>query len=114
MIIGDRIPYERELAHAGFIISKVSVENFVSAFGFEAAPVFGTIDLRGELLYLGGYFKTSEAKAPLDTEILREIRAGRNFAALPLYGCAVSARLRKYFELFRSDTQNPVGLNVSI
>lgn len=100
MVVGDHIPYEKELEKAGFIIDKMERDPFVERFGIEAAPLLTVLDSHGNLKYMGGYFRSSATKIPLDEEIIRRTYLGETIEPLPLYGCALSRRLRKYIDPF--------------
>jgi hypothetical protein len=50
----------------------------------------------GRAVYMGGYGAASDQ----DEEILRQVRAGGEPAALPILGCALSAHLRRQSDPF--------------
>lgn len=101
-VIGSRAPFETELSAKGFSVFKMKQQDFVKEFGIEAAPLLTLINSKGDLMYMGGYFKTSEARISTDQDIIqRALIEGQPYKPLPLYGCAVSDRLQKYIDPFR-------------
>ena len=70
--------------------------------GLEAAPVLAVLDAGGTLRYLGGYFDHPAAVTPLDRVVRNRLSEGLRPAPLPIYGCAVSTRLR--------ESLDPLGL----
>lgn len=101
-VIGSEAPYESELVAKGFSVFKMKQDEFVNEFGIEAAPLLTLINNKGELKYMGGYFKTSEARVSTDQEIIQKaLIEDKPPEPLPLYGCAVSDRLQKYIDPFQ-------------
>ncbi|MFZ2650184.1 MAG: hypothetical protein WA210_08760 [Burkholderiaceae bacterium] len=80
---------------AGFEFTNVSSAEFTARYGLESAPVLAAFDAAGTLRYLGGYYSHPAAIAPLDESIHRQLGKGAAPQALPVFGCAVSARLQK-------------------
>lgn len=82
------------LRAAGYDAETTTRDRLVARFGFEAAPVMVVADPDDRVRYLGGYSERKQAPVLHDVEILRRARAGAVVRALPLFGCAVSARLQ--------------------
>jgi hypothetical protein len=82
------------LRAAGYAAEAATRDGLVARFGFEAAPVMVVADPGDRVRYLGGYSERKQAPVLHDVEILRRARAGAVVRALPLFGCAVSARLQ--------------------
>ena len=87
---------------AGYAAEALTRDGLRARYGFEAAPVMVVADPRGRVRYLGGYTARKQGAAMRDVDIVRRAQAGEAVAALPLFGCAVSARLQR-------DT-DPLGL----
>lgn len=100
-LIGKKLPFENDLINAGFHIRRFDKETFVQQFNFEAAPILSIHNHLGDLSYLGGYFKTSAAKISLDEDIITHLYQGKNYNALPVYGCAVSERVTDLIDPLR-------------
>jgi hypothetical protein len=99
-VLGDQVPFEKELEARGYKVRRYGQDEFVGKFGVEAAPLLAAMDGAGKLRYVGGYFRTSATQDPQDGEILRKLGQGESVVPLPLYGCAVSQRLRRYIDPF--------------
>jgi hypothetical protein len=96
-------PKKQESAkRAGFTFTTVSAQELASRFGLEAAPVMIVFDSTGRLRYAGGYYAHPAAIAPLDEKIYARLETGAEVEPLPVFGCAVSSRLRK--------SLNPLGV----
>ena len=54
-----------------------------------------TVLIDGRLAWTGGYFDTPAANRPRDVAILAAVEDDRPLASKPVFGCAVSARLRR-------------------
>jgi hypothetical protein len=91
---------KQELAHrAGFTFTEVSGEDLSLRFGLEAAPVLIVFNSAGRLLYAGGYYAHPATITPLDETIYSQVAAGATVKPLPVFGCAVSLRLRQSLSL---------------
>ena len=62
--------------------------------GVEAAPILIVIDPSGVVRYAGGYTERKQGPVVADIRILRATERGDAPVALPIFGCAVSERLR--------------------
>jgi hypothetical protein len=102
MLVGD----DREQALAsgltarGFTVASLSPDQLASRFGIEGAPTFALVDPTRTVRYLGGYTLRQQGPDIRDRAIVRAIRAGDDVADLPVFGCAVSRRLRAFFDPF--------------
>ena len=88
----------RPLAEAtGVAVHRVDAATLQQRYGLDAAPVLVALAPGGRIDYIGGYFDHPAALHPLDESIhARWVGAGGAPAALPVYGCAVSADLRRW------------------
>jgi hypothetical protein len=66
----------------------------LASYGVEAAPSMILADPAGHIRYSGGYTDRKQGPVIEDQRILRAVRHSENVATLPLFGCAVSARLK--------------------
>jgi hypothetical protein len=82
-----------ELERRGFRVLPVSRE-VLAQDGLEAAPLLVALDPSDHVRYVGGY---TERKQGPGIEDLRILQASRDstVAGLPVFGCAVSDRLRR-------------------
>jgi hypothetical protein len=87
--------------HSGFAFNNISDSELVSHFGIDAAPVLIVFDSKGKLRYAGGYYDHPATINPLDERIHAQLAAGVHVQPLPLFGCAVDARLKRSLDPFR-------------
>ncbi len=77
----------------------------LATFGIEAAPLLVAIDPAGQVRYAGGYTTRKQGPVIEDGAILDELRsspAPRTPEALPVFGCAVSDRLKDHLSWWRT------------
>lgn len=87
----------RQARQAGFRFVSIRPEE-LAAIGLEAAPVLAVFDQSRSIRYLGGYYDHSAAANPRDQQIRQALATGDMPAPLPIYGCAVSERLKQAFD----------------
>lgn len=68
----------------------------LSRLGIDAAPLLVAIDSSNHIRYSGGYTNRKQGAVIADLTILESARRESRIAALPLFGCAVSERLKRY------------------
>ena len=61
----------------------------------EASPLLVIADPAGAVRYVGGYGRHKQSPVVEDLAILADLRAAHDRAALPVFGCATSARLAR-------------------
>lgn len=88
------------LAERGFEVVSIAAETLAARFGIEGAPTFVLIDPERTVRYIGGYTLRQQGPDIRDLAIVREIRHGDDVADLPVFGCAVSQRLKAVFDPF--------------
>ena len=76
----------------------------------EAAPVLAAFDATGRLRYVGGYYAHPSTVSPLDEKIYAQLATAASPEPLPVFGCAVSARLQKSVDPLGIVYSSPVGL----
>jgi len=92
---GEDAAKQAAAMRAGFRYVNVDAEALARRFLLESAPVMFAFDAHGALRYAGGYFNHPSARSALDEGIREQVRRGASPEPLPVYGCAVSARLRE-------------------
>lgn len=100
--IGNRPELEARLDAAGFAITRVAPTDLTTIYAIESAPLLLVVDGGGTLRYRGGYTDRKQSLAIQDVAIVEQLVADGDVPALPLFGCAVSRRLR--------DMLDPLGL----
>jgi len=103
VMVGDHDPnLERQVRALGYEFETMSTEALAATYHSEAAPLLVLADPAGHLRYVGGY--TDRKRSPLvrTTELLARTVGGAHVDPLPVFGCAVSARLQ--------NKVNPFGL----
>lgn len=70
----------------------------LSQLGIEAAPLLIVVDAEDNVRYSGGYGDRKQGPVIDDLDILQATRVGGRIASLPVFGCAVSDRLKREFE----------------
>jgi hypothetical protein len=89
--VGGAIP--ADLA-ARFDVRRVAARDLAS-YGIEAAPLLVALDPEGHVRYAGGYTTRKQGPKIEDRELLEASRSATRPEALPLFGCAVSDRLKR-------------------
>ena len=67
----------------------------LSRFGIEAAPILVALDPKNHVHYAGGYTERKQGPVIDERRLMQQARANDYVEPLPVYGCAVSARLRE-------------------
>jgi hypothetical protein len=88
------------LAARGFELVSVAAETLAARFGIEGAPTFVLVDPARSVRYLGGYTRRQQGPDIRDLAIVRQVRQGDELPDLPVFGCAVSQRLKAVFDPF--------------
>lgn len=99
--IGSQTALEAELEGAGFSLVRVVAQELLPRFGVEAAPLLVILDPDNVARYRGGYTDRKQAYPVRDAELLREAMSGAAPVTLPLFGCAISQRLRELVDPLR-------------
>jgi hypothetical protein len=97
LFVGNDAAKEAAARQAGYEFVSIS-RNALSDIGLESAPILAVFDELGTIRYLGGYYDHPAASQPLDQRLRRSIKSGQSPDPLPIYGCAVSQRLRDEFD----------------
>ncbi|HZU84843.1 MAG TPA: hypothetical protein VE987_18055 [Polyangiaceae bacterium] len=67
----------------------------LARYGIESAPMLVAVDPGGRVRYAGGYSERKQGPVDDDLRILDAARRTALVASLPVFGCAVSDRLRR-------------------
>jgi hypothetical protein len=78
----------------GFSVEALDAQELALRYAIESAPMLMVLSPQGRLSYAGGYGR--------NLDVLDRVVRGETVAALPVFGCAVSNRLKK--------TLDPLGL----
>jgi hypothetical protein len=89
--VGDEAPPLGLAEH--FDLRRATARELAS-YGVEAAPSMILADPAGNIRYSGGYTDRKQGPVIRDIRILNAVRNSENVSSLPLFGCAVSARLK--------------------
>jgi hypothetical protein len=74
---------------------KRSTSAELARLGIDAAPLLVVLDPRGGLHYVGGYSERKQGPVLDDLRILNQAQRAGVLGSLPVFGCAVSDRLRR-------------------
>ncbi len=89
--VGDEAP-DPTLERA-FVVRRVSQEE-LALMGVESAPLLVVLDPRNEARYVGGYTERKQGPGIRDLQIFADAQKTGVLASLPVWGCAVSERLK--------------------
>jgi hypothetical protein len=103
LFVGADAGKQAAAERSGFEFTTISAQDLASRFGLEAAPVLIMFDPAGKLRYAGGYYAHPATVNPLDERLYAQLAAAGNVEPLPVFGCAVSARLQKSLDPLRLD-----------
>jgi hypothetical protein len=101
LIVGERPelnPLLRRMSDRGMDVRRTTVAELQSKFHVEAAPLLLVVDPRGNVRYSGGYTERKQGPDVRDAEIMTRLAREQTVAELPLFGCAVSEKLRKLLD----------------
>jgi hypothetical protein len=98
LLVGADHALARRLEARGFEVVAVAPEGLAARFGIEGAPTFVLVDPTRAVRYLGGYTQRKQGPDLRDLAIVRDTRLGADLADLPVFGCAVSERLKAIFD----------------
>lgn len=71
----------------------------LSRLGIEAVPLLVVLDPENQLRYVGGYSRSKQGPALDDLRILGEAQQDKTLVGLPIFGCAVSDRLKRQLSI---------------
>jgi hypothetical protein len=101
LLVGDdHDAIATQLSQRGFQVVSIPAEKLDARFGIEGAPTFVLVDPARDVRYSGGYTTRQQGPNIRDLAIVNEIRHGDEVADLPVFGCAISERLKAVFDPF--------------
>lgn len=100
VLVGDDRIVAATLASRGFHVVSVSPDDLTARYGIEGAPLLIVVDPGRAIRYLGGYTLRQQGADISDLAILRDLRTGTPTDDLPVFGCAVSQRLKSLADPF--------------
>ncbi len=86
----------------GFALDAVAEDELLGKYGVESAPLLVVVDQSGQIVYSGGYTSRKQGLDYHDVNVLQALLDGEAVENFPLYGCAVSERLK--------DLVDPLGI----
>ncbi len=95
VLVDDDEAIRTRLLGAGFSVTTVPASELESRFAIQGAPVLLVASRDGRLVYEGGYTTNKQGFVLEDKRIIQESEAGRAPAPLPVFGCAVTSKLRR-------------------
>jgi hypothetical protein len=95
VFVGDAGAKQRAADRAGVPFRTISAADLTARFGLESAPVLIAFDAEGRLQYAGGYYDHPATISPRDGRIHAQLASGGAATPLPVFGCAVSAGLKR-------------------
>lgn len=101
VLVGPHPEYERRARAAGFVVEIVGKAELAERFGLVAAPLLAIVNPTGSVVYSGGYTDRKQGPNIRDIELIEQARRTGAASELPLFGCAVSARLQELLDPLR-------------
>ena len=102
LIEDDDVPSDLALIERararGFLVESLSALELAQRFSIEAAPMLIVMSPDDHLSYVGGYADRKRSPAIRDSEILDRLARGDTTDPLPIYGCAISQRLKRQLD----------------
>jgi len=77
-----------------FAVERVEADALSARFGIDGAPLMLVADPTGKIRYSGGYTDRKQGPTIFDREIIASVQNDHPVDSLPLFGCAVSQKLR--------------------
>lgn len=87
-------PAPSSILEQRFDVRRVSPAELAS-YGIESAPMLIAVDPEGHVRYAGGYTERKQGPVIDDLRILQAAQRPAFIASLPVFGCAVSDRLKR-------------------
>jgi hypothetical protein len=102
LLVGRDPDLEGRFAARGLRVVLTDATEVGSRYHVAAVPLLVVVAPDDTVRYAGGYTPRKQGPDPQDLQLVADARAGRSPATLPVFGCAVSARLKS--------SLNPLGL----
>jgi hypothetical protein len=102
LLVGHDADLEGRFAARGLRVVLTDSTELGNRYHVAAVPLLVVVAPDDTVRYAGGYTTQKQGPDPQDLQIVSDARAGRSSTTLPIFGCAVSARLKS--------SLNPPGL----
>lgn len=100
VLVGEERIVAAALAARDYYVVSVSPAELTARYGIEGAPLLIVVDPGRAIRYVGGYTRRQQGADISDLAILRDLRTGTGADDLPVFGCAVSRRLKSLADPF--------------
>jgi hypothetical protein len=94
VLVGSDRAMEARIRARGYQIVTAAPEELRTRFAIESAPLLVIVDPARNARYVGGYTRRQQGSDIQDLALMTEIRTGGELVDLPVFGCAVSQRLK--------------------
>ncbi len=94
VLIDEDPEMEARAIEMGYQTDVVTPEQLQNKYGVESAPLMVVADQSGAIVYSGGYTSRKQGFNIQDVELIRSAMNDEDQQCLPVYGCAVSQRLK--------------------
>ena len=95
VLVDDDGALRGRLTASGFVVTAVTSAELERRFAVRGAPVLVVTNQEDKVLYEGGYTDRKQAFVLEDKRIIRQAAEGRAPSPLPVFGCAVAAKLNR-------------------
>jgi hypothetical protein len=94
VLVGDDPALVAKLIARRYRVVSVAPERLTERYGIESVPLLVVVDADRSIRYAGGYTRRQQGADISDLSIIRDLRANTAIDDLPVFGCAVSRRLK--------------------
>lgn len=95
VLVGDDPALAARLAARGYRVVPTPPAELTERYGIEGVPLLIVADPERAIRYVGGYTRRLQGPDISDLSILHDLRSGVATEDLPVFGCAVSQRLKR-------------------
>ena len=95
VLVGDDAALLSRLAARGYHVVPTQPTELTERYGIEGVPLLIVADPQRSIRYVGGYTRRLQGPDISDLSIIRDLRSGATPEDLPVFGCAVSQRLKR-------------------
>lgn len=107
VLIGKDDPLRPRAIEKGYETEVVTPEQLHDRYGLESAPLMVVLDRFGRIHYSGGYTSRKQGFQIEDVVRIQNVVNGKEQEDLPVYGCAVSDRLKQIIDPLGLKDQRP-------
>lgn len=95
LLVGHDESWTERARRRGVEVVPTTADELSQRYQIESAPLLLVGDTTGTVRYVGGHSSRKQGPRYEDLAILEELRAGRAARGLPVFGCGITADLRK-------------------